>query len=354
MSEAVRPTVASAAAVRDAPALVSESVTSGDAVVITPPLTMTTSPLTMSKEERASRVARLREFISATKKDPKRSRKRGIFVFYGDPGTGKSEQAAHCFQRSFHLITSPSVTKFYESRVHRNFYPDTRVLPVKQHPMPKYKMEVTGDKATRVRVNTSEVMVNSVLAVAEQAAVLRAQGRPLKYWNFVIDELGAAYNRIYQQLYESTYSAERAKRHEHPYDSRTAFRLMKEWSAEFFDTLAILPVLGLNVCAVAHEREADIKEGHRGGPLLVSKSTITDATGFADGALRRYLKNDLTGWAHRRWACYNSEWQTSKLRGMEPEDCLVLDDFYADDILTASGYEANYLNDEDCATWKLA
>lgn len=317
------------------------------------------SPMTWTKEVREERVKWLRNLVQTRKSNPKRARKRGVFMVYGPPGAGKSEQIAHAFQRSFHLITQADINNFYVSQVETGAYPDERGLPKREELLRKYVQAQIKEgkhkgKFTKAPVDTRERLLYYVNSAAEQAAQARFDKKPLKYWNFIIDEFGALLERVYWQFYFETYSAEREAAQKGAYDSFGAFGAAKSWCADFMEQLYMLNDQGMNVGLVAHEREKDMakKSGPQaGGPLLISKNTMALVTGMCSWVIRRYIQDDVNGWGVRKNACYNSQWQLSKARGLKAEDLYLMEDFSVEDIVYGLGYEANYRSDEDCLAW---
>lgn len=303
----------------------------------------------------------------------------GAFVFYGPPGSGKSEQGAATFQDSFALLSAPTNLAFFEARMESGYYekkgrpkvPPRRVVVVDT--AVAYEQNADGtrtlfqmgavDPASGMLMSIPQrATYDSILASIVAAAFRDVQqhGRVVSFSNVLLDEGGTMNRRVFDEVRPYCLTKDNKP------DVFKAFAIASDWIGSWWDRLRQLTNFGVNVCMIAHDKDPDQAREKVGGPQLTSQDAMKRICADAHGVLYRAVEDApldmsfltapkgedpkqqtealLAAIAQQkqqpsryRWRAHASEWHLSKLRGLESVDFESIRDLDGDQVLERAG-----------------
>lgn len=228
--------------------------------------------------------------------------KRGAFVFYGAPGSGKSEQAAMCFEDSLAILTGPNNLHFFETRQAAGYYQKknkAKRAPRTQFVIDRYiayKVGPDGFRQDVARVTfdaqgnmlpiPQRASFDAVFSMALQTAFSEYSqyGYVSSFSNLILDEGGTLAHRIFDEV--RPYCVKDGK-----FDAFRAYNSTADWYVSWYDRLRQLTNIGVNICMVAHDKDPDQTKDKAGGPNLVSQDIMKRVCADSDGVLYRYIED---------------------------------------------------------------
>lgn len=289
-------------------------------------------------------------------------KKKGLFILYGQIGSGKSTEAALGLPNAFVIKSGENVLQFYHQlKSRRNEFTLAAGLPVREVTLETYtvtdenrlapdydpdaepvKQYLFGANGEVIPYPPRDTLMAWCAHVATACEHNRAHNQPLVYKNLIIDEAGALAMRVHE-LDFVPYSFDKKGEP----DTRGAYLQTSIWARQWGELLRRIVSAGCNVALLAHPTEPDLAAGRQGGPKIVSKATSAVLCGEADGVIMRTIEDvvqsDVTAPRQppkRRWLVHASQNYSSKLRGVSDEDYNELRDMNFAQILDFAGYAA--------------
>lgn len=254
--------------------------------------------------------------------------RKGIIVLFGDPGGGKTTAALETFPGSLVYSTGLNGTQFFTSQRTRDpayaamYPPPTREIVVDM--FSNDGNIVTDAEGMPVRPNHKVVYEQYLRALIKRSTQDRNERKPLTYRNFIVDEIGTLYQRIYEDVLPTSINKSGKV------DPLGAWNLLLKWSMEVQGYYRYLNTLGLNVVLVAHNTDPDGER--KGGPKMPSQGVQKLVTQESDMVLQRVVKDPVAAvdldnptvtkkTPRRLWTAFASERWNAKNRGL-PDDML--------------------------------
>lgn len=281
-----------------------------------------------------------------------------FLIITGPQATGKSAHACRAFQNAFAYETAAANLQFFKRLLKTQWkddglrypkrikivdrsgvyqtkksdpyvYPDASVLEIV-----KSETTVEGSNGEPVRVSIPQytellTTVNTLIAATKKAL---AEGTPLPYDNFILDEANEFFRRIEEETPPGT-----------GYDTyKPITNVIMDLASKFRQ----LTTIGVGVCLVMHDRDYDPETGKVGGPEANTRGIAKKLVQASDGAIQRMIVNvkDAEGKpvllanglpkTKAIWAALRDETWDRKLRGLLPEDGEVIADLDLKTILT--------------------
>ena len=228
--------------------------------------------------------------IDATPKPAIRKARKGFFILFGRPGTGKSFRAGKCFSRkTCAILSAPNNQHFYESwldtpeglasgktRAKRTIVLDRYVLTDTDRDKPYVVPDAAGDPTALPQKMLLERILEGV--VKRQVREFTA-GQPLTYENYIIDEGGTFWMRCFEEIIPNV------RTNDGRLDTMRAHSVGAAWSVWISDLFRQVTNAGANVCMIAHDREPEPEKGKKGGARFFNQAVMKQLTADADGAL---------------------------------------------------------------------
>lgn len=251
--------------------------------------------------------------------------RKGVIVLFGDPGGGKTTSGLETFQGSLYYGTGINGSQFFNTQRARSpDYAKEYAPPVREFVIDMYSDngKVSYDAAEMpIRLNHKQTFENYLRALIKKAGPEYRTGAPLTYRNFIVDELGTLYQRVYEDIVPTSISPRTGK-----VDTLGAWNLLTKWSMEMHGLYRLLNTFGLNVVLVCHNTDPDGEK--KGGPKLPSQGVQKLVTQESDMVLQRIVKdapvdieaNDGKSKPPLRlWTAFASEHWNAKNRGIPDE-----------------------------------
>lgn len=263
----------------------------------------------------------------------------GLFILYGSPGSGKSSEAASCFQDSLYLMSSPNLLHFYEQYlVKKNpaLKMPKRSICVDTYSVDsKVELYPDGPNAGMPKpVAQKDALELYFSSAVKQILMAKAKNEATPWKNIVIDEVGTFWQRVFEEIAPTCLAKNGS------IDTRGAYGEMNKWNNRMINLLR-QALVSANVVMIAHDQDPDPSEGRKGGPKLVSQGIQKQLCADADAIVLRAMEDREVGKpAARTWVAHGTQNQMSKIRGLPDEMYAQIKDLSLAEIVKAAGFEA--------------
>lgn len=251
--------------------------------------------------------------------------RKGVIVLFGDPGGGKTTAGLETFPGSLYYGTGVNGAQFFHTQRGRSpEYAKQNLPPAREFVVDMFSDngKVTLDaERMPIRLNHKLTYENYLRALIKKAGAEHETGAALTYRNFIVDELGTLYQRVYEDIVPTSISPRTGK-----VDTLGAWNLLTKWSMEIHGYYRYLNTLGLNVVCIAHNTDPDGEK--KGGPKLPSQGVQKLVTQESDMVLQRIVRDAPVDVENpsasskaplRLWTAFASEHWNAKNRGIPDE-----------------------------------
>jgi hypothetical protein len=292
----------------------------------------------------------------------------GYFNIYGPAGGGKSTEVAKSFPQSLHIASSKNVLHFYrrwlmspEGQASGKQLPYREIMLGENAIIDSWSTDRDADGNVKPQITIGadglampipqKVTIEQMLMdTARRALGESAAGQPLTYRNFIFDEAGEFFSRVYDEI-EPYCLTENNK-----IDTRKAFGLLNKWTLWVIKQIQQMLLAGMNVVFVTHEGEPEPAKGKKGGPKFPSKGIMSKLSAVSEGTIMREVEEeqvvlDLSADAtqpvpkregdliKRIWIVHLSQNWLSKLRGIPDSMYEEVKTMELEDIIRFAGFE---------------
>ena len=265
--------------------------------------------------------------------------RKGGFIYFCPPGTGKSTEARTAHQNAIVLETGANNGLYYDRWLLSETGKASGCKPVKKTILldtysfgGKVSLDPNGHPAPVSQISSFEMFAQQITS---KCLSENASGQPLTYSNVIVDEVGTLWQRVFDELLAQSVT-DKGK-----IDSRAAYGLVSTWSRRILDLLRNVVAAGANLILIAHDQEPD--GDRKGGPQFPSQRVMRQITSDMDGVLLRVLLEgggiDGAKTSKRIWRAHASNSWVSKLRGLPDTSYAQLESMSLVDILREAGYE---------------
>jgi hypothetical protein len=273
--------------------------------------------------------------------------RKGVIILFGDPGGGKTTSALETFPGSLYYGTGTNGTQFFRTQRQRSSeYAKKYPEPVREFVVDMFsdngKVNLDSE-GMPIRLNHKATFENYLRALIKKAGPEYTNRQPLTYQNFIVDELGTLYQRVYEDILPTSISKSGKV------DPLGAWNLLTKWAMEINGLYRYLNTLGINVVEVCHNTDPDAEK--KGGPKLPSQGLQKLMTQEADMVLQRVVKDapfelDMEGNTTnkpkpplRLWTAFASEKWNAKNRGIPDEMLAEIATWELDRIVRYAGVD---------------
>lgn len=262
--------------------------------------------------------------------------KKGLFVIFGVPKSGKSTEAASALQDSLYIMSDPNLLHFYETWLLKSPQGAGLAMPKRQLVIDAYSVDGMpqfdehGNLCAIPQKDTLEKYLGMAVGRALQA---KAAGQPPPWRNLVIDEAGTFWARVYSEILPTCFT----KKGE--LNPLAAHGQIIDWTIKILDLVRQVRVCGMNVCVVAHDQEPDPQNDKKGGPKFPNQSVMRTFAAQADGVFRRAFEDrDPMSPSARIWEIHGKQnWMTGT-RGMPDTAFTAVRDASFAKVLEMNGF----------------
>lgn len=260
------------------------------------------------------------------------TRKKGVHILFGAPGSGKSTEAACAYQKALYVKSSPNVLQFYENNL--SLWPG-KVMP-KTHLIDTFMIgdKIILDPKTQMPARQQQwpALIAATLQIMQRSFAAFAAKQPPPYEYLVFDEMGTFMQRVFEEISPTIMNEKGDK-----IDTRKAFGVLAAMFRDWTDHLRQLPNVGVGVGLVFHDQ--DPEPDKKGGPKCPSQNIMKQMCADVDGVFLRTVRDLDLGLARERiWRVHASQNSLCKIRGIPDSDAAAIEKMNLEQILEKSGY----------------